>query len=343
MKPAAFILAVAALCCGFAGGSVAQSTAPNPSQITLIVGSSPGSLVDAAAQLLGAQLASAGYEVDFQNMPGDLGRDASRHVVQSLSRPDIMLVTENLTLAIQDARGIPLINGLLPVAKLSNGLSTVLFVPGTSPLQNWQAFIAGARQKRLRAASNGRTSELSIPLTLIEKRWGVRFDDVEVSDTSQIVGAVVSGAADFAMVTLDELVAYNGRAAEAAASQGRVASIQPADGVPPVRQALRPLMTFAAERSPLTPEVPTLAEMSRDRRMAFTISFGAYSPLGISASALTGLRAAALGANDNAEVQKKAADRRFPFVVSGPDVLRETLARDKRTAEAIVSARGSAR
>ena len=93
----------------------------------------------------------------------------------------------------------------------------------------------------------------------------------------------------------------------------------------------------------LTPDVPTMAETARDRRMAFTISFGAYSPLGLSASALMALRAAALAANDNAEVQKKAAARRFPFVVSGPDVLRETLTRDKRTAEAIVSARGTSR
>ena len=66
---------------------------PGPLPITLVVGSSPGSLADAAAQLLGAQLASAGYEVEYQNMPGDLGLDASRYVVQSLSRPDIMLVT----------------------------------------------------------------------------------------------------------------------------------------------------------------------------------------------------------------------------------------------------------
>ena len=122
------------------------------------------------------------------------------------------------------------------MAKLSNGLSTVLFVPAASPLQNWQAFVAGARQKRLRAASNGRNSELSIPLTLIEKRWGVRFDDVEVSDTSQIIGAVVSGAADFAMVTLDEWAAYNSRMADAATTQGRVASIQAAAGATRLRR-----------------------------------------------------------------------------------------------------------
>lgn len=301
----------------------AQEAEKPPSQVRLVLGTPPGSLAHQAAGLLARHLAALGTKVDVEHLSGDRGRDAARSVVQSFADPEVLLVAENLTLSIQDLRGVPLVKGLLPVAKLSTGVSTVLFVAGTSPVADWEQFVTAARRKRLKAASNGRISDVSLPLAMIERRWGVRFQDVDTPDASRLTNAVAEGAADFAIATTDQLRAWNAIAAP--------------------EKMLRPLLTFGAERSASFPETPTLAEMGRDRRLAFTLSFGVYSPLGVPANTLAAWRAAALAASTDAAVLQEAAAQRFPLSTGGPDVLRDTLARDKRIAEAVVSATGTAR
>ncbi|MCP8940017.1 tripartite tricarboxylate transporter substrate-binding protein [Alsobacter sp. SYSU M60028] len=314
------LLALCALALSMVGTQARAQLAPD---IRLVVGAPAGGLADTAARLLATQLAASGARVSVEYRPGDGGREAARVVIQSFGDPGVLLVAENLTLALQDLRGTPLFNGLLPVAKLSTGVSTVLFARADGATGAWTEFIAAARRKRLLAASNGRTSDVSLPLAMIERRWGVRFQDAEVADAARITDIVAAGGADFGITTVDQLLAWQAR------DNG------PAD--------LAAMMTFGAERSPAYPDTPTLAELGRDRRLAFTLSFALYAPLGLAAGELAALRKAALAANDNATVRAQAQAARLPFVVAGPDVLDETLSRDRRIAAAIASALGNPR
>jgi tripartite-type tricarboxylate transporter receptor subunit TctC len=196
------------------------------------------------------------------------------------------------------------LESMTPIAKLTLGLSAALFVDQNSPIRNVQDFLAAAKTRTL-TVSHG----WCVGMALIRAFLGVPLNEqMMMEDRASVVEAVRSGSADAGMFMTISLLP------------------QPDTPPPPVRV----LTTFGAKRHPMLPDVPTFAEVTQDPRADFTGSIAVFGPPGIPAETAAALTEAFLEAGRDSTVLNEAKQRNFPLDVQGPEVVRETIARDAR-------------
>ena len=296
-------LAVAAL----GGGRATAAT----DAVRLICGFGVGNPTDLCAQLIQDGFSAALNEpVEFDYTLGDAGRRAALEVIGAEPDGRLLLIAEILNLVLQETPSQPLLSRLQPIAKITRGFSTALVVNELSDIRDWPGLLSAARASRLTAATTGRESTIGLLLALVERRMTLSFQAVEVAGTNAAVDMLLTRRADIAVVDTRTALLHNARD----------------------RTRLRILATSGANRSPQLPNVPTLAELVGDPKLAYTISFGLFAPARTPSPIAGRLTAALVGLRNDKSVQTQARLANIPLQFDGPSAIVEAIARDRRVA-----------
>ncbi|WP_295144326.1 tripartite tricarboxylate transporter substrate-binding protein [uncultured Reyranella sp.] len=279
--------------------------------VRLICGFGVGNPTDLCAQLIQDGFSTALNEpVEFDYTLGQAGRRAALEVIDAPPDGRLLLIAEILNLILQETPAEPLLSRLQPIAKITRGFSTALAVNQLSDIRDWTDLLTAAHASRLKAATTGRDSTVGLLLALIERRLKLPFDAVEVAGTNAAVDMLLTRRADIAVIDTRTALLHNARN----------------------RTKLRVLATSGARRSPQLPDVPTLAELVGDPKLAYTISFGLFAPLATPSPVANRLTAALLGLRNDKSVQTQARLANIPLQFDGPAAIVEAVARDRRVA-----------
>lgn len=279
--------------------------------VRLICGFGVGNPTDLCAQLIQDGFSTALNEpVEFDYTLGQAGRRAALEVIDAPPDGRLLLIAEILNLILQETPAEPLLSRLQPIAKITRGFSTALAVNQLSDIRDWTDLLIAAHASRLKAATTGRDSTVGLLLALIERRLKLPFDAVEVAGTNAAVDMLLTRRADIAVIDTRTALLHNARN----------------------RTKLRVLATSGARRSPQLPDVPTLAELVGDPKLAYTISFGLFAPLATPSPVANRLTAALLGLRNDKSVQTQARLANIPLQFDGPAAIVEAVARDRRVA-----------
>jgi tripartite-type tricarboxylate transporter receptor subunit TctC len=297
------------------GGTAACSLATTPARasshaVRLLCGFGAGNPTDLCATLIGEPFARAlGAPVELDYAIGDAGRAASRETIDAEPDGHTLLIAEVLNLVLQDPDG-ELLRGLQPVAKLTRGLSAAIVAGGHSGIANWDGLLSAARTRTLRAATTGARSTLGMALGLVEERARLAFEVSGVASTREALDLLRTRRVDIAALDTRSALLNNERAG------ARVAVIA----------------TSGARRAPDLPRVPTFAELLDDPKIAYTLSYAVFASARVAPPAAERLTAALLSLRGDRQVETQARFARMPLQIDGPDVVQETIARDRRIA-----------
>lgn len=279
--------------------------------IRLICGFGVGNPTDLCAQLIQDGFSAALNElVEFDYTLGEAGRLAALQVIDAEPDGRTLLIAEILNLVLQETPAAPLLPRLQPIAKLTRGFSTALVVNELSHIRDWPGLLAVARATRLRAATMGADTTIGLLLALVERRLKLSFEPIEVAGTNAAVDLLLTRRADVAAIDTRTALLHNARS----------------------RTKLRVLATSGAARSPQLPDVPTVAELAGDRKLAYTISFALFAPLATPSPMVSRLSAALLGLRNDKSMQTQARLANIPLQFDGPAAVSEAVARDRRVA-----------
>lgn len=311
-----------------------------PSRRTLLAGTAGAALLLAAPRAVAQQALPSTIRiyvpfgrgstvaVAFEVLRSGLSSDLSRRVIidvpplpdrmltalKGLSTPGggelRLLATDTLLQAIYDAaeqqrnpKSVPSLDVLVPVATLTVGYSTALFVSAESAIHDWEGFVGAARNRQLTIASS---NPGSIHLRFLEQAIDEGFRDVLAPTRQRIFEAVLEGRAAAGMINTPTLVAFM--------------KANPA--------RLRAIVTFGGERNPDL-DVPTLREVTGRRGFATTNTVGLFAPPGTPPDVVELLRAGLVEVAQQKEVASEAAAIGLPLKIDDAEDLRQTVERDK--------------
>lgn len=288
--------------------------------VRLLCGFDAGNPTDLCATLIGEALAEAlAAPVELDYATGDAGRVAVRETIDAEPDGHTLLIAEVLNLVLQDPKG-ELLAGLQPVAKLTRGMSAAIASSALSGIDGWDVLLSAARSRTLRAATTGSRSTLGLALDLVEERARLSFDIREVASTREALDLLRTRRVDIAALDTRSALLNNERAGDRTGS--RVA----------------PIATSGARRAPDLPRVPTFAEIFADPKIAYTLSYAVFASARVAPSVVEKLTAALLRVRDDPGVATQARLARLPLQIDGPDVVLDTIARDRRIAGAFAKA-----
>lgn len=234
---------VSALCLvGTLIGSAAWAQPTWPSRpIRLVVPFPAGGTVDAVARTLGAQVtASLGAPVVVENVPGAGGSIAAQRVVKA--PPDgytLLFTTPNLTInpALNDRLGFNTARDLAPVSLVAQ-IPELLVAHAGQPFTDFAGFVkfAGANPGKLNYASAGNGTLPHITMELLLQRLNLQVVHIPYKGAAPALNDVLAGTVGLKYDTI-------------ATAAGHIRA-----GV------IRPLAIASLKRSPLLPDVPTIAE-----------------------------------------------------------------------------------
>jgi len=219
--------------------ALAQSSPGKP--IKLIVGYSPGGAVDIIARAVGQQLqASLGQPVIVDNKPGAGTNLAIRALIDS--PPDgstLMLAANALAANVSLYQPAPydLQRDITPVSFVGR-VPVVLAINAASEHRSLAQFIAAAKAKpnALNYGSPGNGSTPHLAIELFERAAGIQLTHVPYKGGSQAITDVIGGHV--------QAVAVNALEVQPHVRSGK----------------LRVLTVLTAARTPIFPEVPSVAE-----------------------------------------------------------------------------------
>ena len=294
-----------------AAGLTGRHATAATTAVRMICGFGVGNPTDLCAQLIQDGFSAALNEpVEFDYTLGQAGRRAALEVIGAEPDGRLLLIAEILNLVLQETPAEPLLSRLQPIAKITRGFSTALVANEFSDIKDWPGLLAAARAGGVKAATTGRDSTIGLLLALVERRMNLSFDTLEVAGTNAAVEMLLTRRADIAVVDTRTALLHNARD----------------------RTKLRILATSGARRSQQLPNVPTLAELAGDPKLAYTISFGLFAPLATPSPMANQLTAALLGLRNDKSVQTQARLANIPVQFDGPAAIVEAVGRDRRVA-----------
>lgn len=268
----------------------AHAQAPFPSKtITIVVPFPAGGVTDNVARTLAAELQkSLGKTVVVENKPGAGGQIAAAQVKQAEPDGHTIFIGATEMFAINPGLyrkfNYDPLKDFAPVTPLVAS-SLVLVVPQTSPAASTQdlAQLARTRPGGLNFASQGIGSIGHLLGELFQGKVGGTYNHVAYKGSAPALQDVMSGQVDMMfdpVITTTPLI-----------KGGK----------------LKPLAIAAPRRSPLLPDVRTLAELGITGVDA-SVWFGAVVAAGTPAPAIERLNAALVAAIQNPEVVKRFGD-----------------------------------
>ena len=222
------------------GASAAAQVYPHK-PVRLIASTPPGGTIDLVARLLAQHLpATLGQPVVVENKPGAAGNIAAEYVARSAPDGHTLLVTASshaTNLNLYARLSYHPVKDFSPVSQLTSN-TFALAVPAASPANTLGEFLALAKAKKsdLSYGSAGAGQGNHLGMELLKTMAGFDAVHVPYNGTGPVTLALMAGQIDVA--------------------------IQSPPGVIPQRKSgrLKILATTGKTRSPLIPDVPTVAE-----------------------------------------------------------------------------------
>ena len=236
-------LGALALACGLAFAPARAQTAYPAKPITIVVSYPPGSDTDSIARMLAERLSQRlNQAVIVDNKPGAGGTIGNSFVGRAAPDGYTLLFTPNpfttapMVLRLAPASSYDVLHGFEPIIQIATQPLVLVAHPGVGA-KSVPELVALARSgKALTYASPGAGSPMHIVGEWLNRAAGVKITHVPYRGVAPSVNDVVAGHVDTAWVTLGVVSQYT------------------------QQKRLLPLAIGDATRSPLAPDVPTLAE-----------------------------------------------------------------------------------
>lgn len=209
--------------------------------LRLVVPFSAGGTVDAVARALGAQLSTVmRTPVVVDNVPGAGGTIATQRVAAAAADGyTLLFTTPNHTInpALYGKLGFDTARDLAPVSLVAE-IPELLVAHSAQPYSDFAGFVAYARSHpgQLNYASAGNGTLPHVTMELLLQKLGLKLTHVPYKGAAPALNDLLSGVVAVKMDTIATSQAHirNGR--------------------------IKPLAIASLKRSPLMPEVPTIAE-----------------------------------------------------------------------------------
>jgi len=236
-------LALALATIATVSGASAEGPDDFPSRpITLIVPFAPGGGNDIMARLIGERMSRAlGQQIVVENRAGAGGNTGSRQAAHSASDGYTMLLAFTGTLGINPSLyaniGYDPNQELTPIGSIST-TSAVLVVHPSLPVKNFNELVAFAKASPapLNYASSGVGTVVHVATEMLADEAGIKVLQIPYKGTGPGVADLVGGHVKMMMPPIPAVIGY--------VNAG----------------TLRALGVTSKQRSPLMPDVPTLAE-----------------------------------------------------------------------------------
>ncbi|MGC3984546.1 MAG: tripartite tricarboxylate transporter substrate binding protein [Pseudorhodoferax sp.] len=278
------------LACALVGvlplGAVAQDYPAKP--IKLIVGYAPGGFTDVAARMLANDLQKRiGQPVIVDNKAGATGTIGADFVAKAAPDGYTLLLAHQNSNAVAPALFPKLpydvLKDFTPIAAVAS-TPLLMVVNPKVPARDVKEFVALASKEKgaLRFASSGSGSSQHIGAAQFMLATQTEMVHIPYKGSAQALNDLLSGQVDINF-----------------------------DSPPPTLQfiksgKLRALAITSAQRSPLLPDVPTMAEAGLPS-VEFTQWFGVVGPAGLPAPIVTKLNAAVNAALSSPEIKERLA------------------------------------
>jgi tripartite-type tricarboxylate transporter receptor subunit TctC len=282
-----FLLQMAWVCLGvsFAGSSGAQAPAYPNKPIRLVVPFPAGGATDIFARTLSQKLAEKiGASIVVDNKPGAGGTLGSDLVAKAVADGYTLLLATSSTHSIgpnlNPKMPYDAVRDFTPIAQVGYAPS-IMLVPNSSPAHTVQEWIDYARKNpgRLNYASSGNGTIVQLTAELFKAQAGVFVVHIPYKGTALAMPDLISGKVD---VLFDSLPT----------------------GLPHVRDGrLRALGVTTAQRTPLAPGVPPIADVLPGYES--TTWFGLFGPQGLRLELVSRINTAANQALKDPEVAEK--------------------------------------
>ena len=300
------VLAVLAGAVGLHAAAQAQSYPDRP--IRFIVPFSPGGTSDIIGRVLGAKLGEElGQTVVVDNRDG-AGSTLGTALAAKAPADGYTIIVNHVGLAINETlyakRAYNALRDLTPVSNVGDTPNAVV-VNNALPVKSIKELIALAKKEpgKLNYGSGGAGSAGHLSVALLEDLAHVKFTHIPYKGGGPSVTATISGEVQFAIPAFPTAVAH--------VKAGR----------------LRILAVTGTERSPVMPDVPTVAEAGVPG-YDFVLWFGVFAPAGTPKAIITRLNQAAVKALQSPDVQKQLSAQGLDPRSSTPEALQKQLRRD---------------
>ncbi len=213
--------------------------------VTIVLAAAAGGGIDRTARVLAQGLAARWHRnVVVDNRPGAGGRVAADVVAKAPPDGDTLLMTPSgvtIDLAHDPLQRPNILDDLAPVSKIAYYQILIVVKPAL-PVRDARELVALARAApgTLNYGSSGVLSTMHLVGELFKQRTGTDIVQIPFKGEVQELTAVINGNVDLAIVTLPSALSF--------VNAGQV----------------RALAVASRERSPLMPDVPTLAESGID-------------------------------------------------------------------------------
>jgi tripartite-type tricarboxylate transporter receptor subunit TctC len=242
----------------FGPAALAQGAYPDK-PVKIVVAFTPGGPTDVVARMIAQKLTTKwGQQVIVDNKPGAAGVIGSEFVAKSPADGYTLLMATagNLTVNQHLYKNMKFdpVKDFAPIAQTA-GVDFVLVTQPNAPFHNVKELIAAAKAKpaTVTSATSGNGGAPHLAAALFENEAGVDLNLVPYKGTADAVNAVLGG---------QTLLDFD------AASQV----------VPQIKAGkLKPLAVLGTKRSPLLPDVPTMAEAGLPK-YNFSNWFGLVGP-----------------------------------------------------------------
>ena len=243
-------LAFAILACALPSPATAQTWPRQP--VKIVVTFPPGGAADMLTRAIGAKMAeNMGQSVVIENRPGAAGNVGITTVARAPADGYTLGVGTLSTLAINPALSQTLAfdarKDFIPIAKMTE-LPIVLAIPAELPATDFASLIDYARKnpEKMNYSSNGPGSSGHLLGELINRKFGVKAAHVPYGGDAPILNALIGQHIQVGIL-----------AAPAAAEFLKAGKIK----IPAIA---------SPQRSPILPDVPTLAELGHPDLTATT-------------------------------------------------------------------------
>jgi len=260
----------------------------NSKPLTLVVPFPPGGAVDRAYRLLAEKLpVELNRTVVVENRPGAGGRIAACYDKNARADGSIILAANGAVVIQQliygDKAGFDLNRDFVPVAAISRTPSAFA-IPSNLPVHNLKEFIkySEGQANPLSVGYSGNGSWGHLTSVRLEKALGIKWIAVPYKGGAPLTSDLLGGHVQAGIDGLPEYISHH--------RSGK----------------LRLLAVFSPERSPLAPEVPTVAEQGY-KDIASESWVGMFYPANTSNNAVNELQEAVDKVMRDPEIREKFA------------------------------------